>query len=215
MRRVCCVAAVVIGFVSLGPAQDQSDPGKNEIAGTFGHTFVSNQGVLNSGFSNSIITFGAGYTFEVNYARILLDREWFDVAAEVPAILNPDEDLHYAANQVPQQYSSIFITPAVRLRFISNLAFSPWFSFGGGFGHLGSSANLVFGGNTTGNRSVTGGVLEGGVGLDVRIPCERFEHLKIRLEVRDDWSGVPALNVDTGKSRQHNYYIAVGVVYRF
>jgi hypothetical protein len=35
------------------------------------------------------------------------------------------------------------------------------------------------------------------------------------VEARDDWSGMPPINVNTGKNRQHNYYVAGGLVYRF
>jgi hypothetical protein len=219
LRRFCCLAALifvmVLGTVSVTAAQDQSNLGKNEIAGTFGHAFVSNQGVLNSGLPNPVITFGAGYTFEVNYARILLDREWFDFGVEIPAIFDRDEDLHYPSNQIPQGYSSTFITPAARVRLIPTMAFSPWFSLGGGFGHFGSSSNLIYGGGNAGSRGATSGVLQGGIGLDVRIPCECAKHFKIRVEARDNWSGVPSLNVNTGKTRQHNFYVGAGVVYRF
>lgn len=215
LRRLCCVAMFVLGIFPVVTAQDQDDPRKNELAGMFGHTFISNQGVLNSGLSNPVITFGTGYTFEVNYARILLDRQWYDLAVEVPAIFNPDEDLNYNSNQIPEGYSSIFITPAARFRLIPTMAFSPWVSFGGGFGHLGSSSSLFYGGSNSGNRGVTSGVLQGGVGLDVRFPCNCLRNFKIRVVARDDWSGVPALNVNTGKTRQHNYFVAGGVVYRF
>ena len=87
-------------------------------------------------------------------------------------------------------------------------------SFGGGLGHFQASSNLVFGGNNTGNRGETTGVLQGGVGLDVHIPGP-IQRLKIRVEARDDWSAVPPINVNTRKSRQHNYYVAGGLVYRF
>jgi hypothetical protein len=36
-----------------------------------------------------------------------------------------------------------------------------------------------------------------------------------RAEARDFYSGNPALNVTTGTSRQHNYYVGAGVAYRF
>lgn len=215
MRRLYCLAVLIFLWCSTSAAQDQDNLGKNEVAGTYGYTFVSNQGVLNSSLSTPVITFGTGYTFEVNYARILVDRRWYDLAVEVPAIFNVDEDLHYFTNEIPQDYSSIFVTPAARLRLIPTMAFSPWFSFGGGFGHFGSSSNLIYGGSNAANRSVTSGVLEGGVGLDVNIPCDCARHFRIRVEARYDWSGVPALSVDTGKTRQHNYYVAGGVVYRF
>lgn len=189
--------------------------GKNEIAGTFGHTFISDQGVPNSGLSDSIINHGEGFSFEVDYARVLRAYDWADFAFELPAVFNPDEDLHYFTDQIPEGYSSFFITPAARVRFFPDVNFSPWISFGGGLGHFQASSNLLFFGKNTGNRGETTGVVQGGVGLDVRVPCRRIKRLKIRVEARDDWSGVPPLNVNTGKTRQHNYYVAGGLVYRF
>ena len=190
------------------------DAGKNEISGTFGHTFISDQGVLNSGLSNSIINHGEGFSFEINYARILRAYDWADFAIELPATFNPDEDLHYFADQIPEGYSSIFITPAARVRFFPGVNVSPWISFGGGLGHFQASSNLLFFSKNDGNRGEITGVVHGGVGLDVHIPGP-VRRLKIRVEACDDWSGLPPLNVNTGKTRQHNYYVAGGLVYRF
>jgi len=48
-----------------------------------------------------------------------------------------------------------------------------------------------------------------------RIGCVGLAYLGGRFEARDFYSGTPALNVDTGRSRQHNYYVGVGVIHRF
>ena len=82
-------------------------------------------------------------------------------------------------------------------------------------GHFQASSNLLFFGKNTGNRGETTGVLQGGVGLDVHIPGGRFRSFKLRVEARDDWSGVAPINVNTGKTRQHNYYVGAGLAYRF
>jgi len=215
LRRFCLLVMLMMSAVAITSAQDLDQEGRNEVAGTLGRTFISDQGVPNSGLANSIINHGAGLSFEVNYARILRGSDWADLAIEVPVILNPDEDLHYFANQIPRQYNSFFVTPAARLRLFPEVAVSPWVSFGGGLGHFQASSNLLFFGKNTGSRGQTTGVLQGGVGMDVRIPGSRFQHFKFRVEARDDWSGVPPLNVNTGKSRQHNYYVAGGLAYRF
>ena len=55
------------------------------------------------------------------------------------------------------------------------------------------------------------GVVQFGAGLDVWF----WQTWGGRFEARDFYSGTPALNVDTGRSRQHNYYVGVGVVHRF
>jgi hypothetical protein len=214
LRSLCFAIIIALNALGLASAQDFAQAGKNEVAGTFGHSFISDQGVPNSGLSNSIINHGEGYSFEANYARILRAADWADFAIEIPAVFNPDEDLHYFTDQIPEGYSSFFITPAARVRFFPDVSFSPWVSFGGGLGHFHASSNLLFFGKNTGNRNQTTGVLQGGVGLDVHIPGP-IRRLKIRVEARDDWSGVPPLNVNTGKSRQHNYYVAGGLVYRF
>jgi hypothetical protein len=54
-------------------------------------------------------------------------------------------------------------------------------------------------------------VLQTGLGLDVRF-SERF---KARLAARDLWAGIPNLNVDIGKSRQHNVFVGGGIVWSF
>jgi hypothetical protein len=198
---------LVLIATAIAFAQEAS---KNEIAGTFGHTFVSDQGVPNSGLSNSIINHGAGNSFELDYARIFRGYDWADFAIELPATFNPYEDLRYFTDQIPQQYSSFFIASAI----FPDVAFSPWISFGGGLGHFQASSNLLFFGKNTGNRGETNGVLQGGLGPDVHIPG-RIQRLRIRAEARDDWNGVPPVHVNTGKTRQHNYYFAGGLVHRF
>ncbi|MGH9516086.1 MAG: hypothetical protein ACRD3P_10470 [Terriglobales bacterium] len=211
MRSLSRVVLWILLPTAIAFAQEV---GKNEVAGTFGHSFISDQGVPNSGLSDSTISHGAGYSFEVNYARILRAADWADFAIELPVIFNPGEDLHYFTDQIPQGYSSFFITPAARVRFFPDVNLSPWVSFGGGPGHFQATSNLLFFGKNSGNRGEATGVLQGGVGLDVRIPG-RIRQLKIRVEARDDWSGAPPINVNTGKTRQHNYYVAGGLVYRF
>jgi len=214
LRRLCWPALLALAAVAAS-AQNSEQLGKNEISGTIGRTFISDQGVPNSGLANSTITHGAGLSFAFSYTRILHTSDWAEFAAEIPVVFDPVEKLHYPANQVPRSYSAIFLTPAARVRLVPNVAVSPWVSFGGGFGHFAASSHLVFSGTNSGDRSVTTGVLQIGAGLDVRIPCDRLSGLRIRAEVRDDWSGMPPLNVDTGKTRQHNYYVGAGVIYRF
>jgi hypothetical protein len=184
---------------------------KNELSGTLGRTFISNQGIQGAPSYDPELHFGNGLTFEINYARRVMDGPFWSLAVEVPFVVNHDEDLHAAQNVVPGQYSSIFITPAARLNLFPEQAVSPWVSFGGGFGHFGESSTLLFGGLNPGKTGTTTGVLQAGVGLDVKI----FGRFSLRGEARDFWSGVPDLNVNTGKSRQHNIFVGGGLVWHF
>ena len=181
---------------------------KNELAGLIGRTFVSDQGVAATGTN---VHFGKGLTFEVNYGRHLLGGGFAALTFEVPVVINPDEDLNFIQNSVPRSYSSFFVTPSIRANIFAANAVSPWVSFGGGFGHFAESSDLVFFGTNTGKRGTTTGVFQIGAGLDVRF----WKALSARGEVRDFNSGVPQLNVDTGKSRQHNYFVSGGIVWHF
>jgi|SRR5450631_4164217 hypothetical protein len=212
MRNFLAVALTLLAAGStLAAAQEKES--LNEVAATIGRTFISDQGVPNTSFFDNTVHFGKGLSFEGDYARTFKRYSWGSLAAEVPVIINPDEDLNFGLNQVPLQYSSIFITPAARLTLMPNLAVSPWFSFGGGIGHFIASKNMIFYGPNPGPRINTTGVLQGGVGMDVRLPGLRST--RFRVEARDDWSGEPPINVNTGKTRQHNYYVGGGLVFHF
>jgi hypothetical protein len=180
---------------------------KNELSGLLGRTFISHQGIKGGTFIDNNVHFGKGLTFEVNYARRVLEPGPASVSIEVPVVVNWDEDLSSLFSQVPKNFKSYFVTPSARLNLFANSAVSPWASIGGGIGRFNESS-------VSGVPSKTGtttGVLQAGLGLDVRV----FGRFSVRGEVRDFWSGVPQLNVDTGKSRQHNYFVAGGIVWHF
>jgi len=199
-------------FVAQGAAQNERGAAqKNEVSGILGRTFIADQGIQGAPSYDPNLRFGKGLTFEINYARRFMGTNLWSVAAEVPFVVNVDEDLHAAQNLIPQSFSSYFVTPAARANLFPVTAVSPWVSFGGGFGHFSEGSKLVFGGVNPGKTGTTTGVLQAGVGLDVKL-TRRFS---VRGEARDFWSGVPELNVTTGKSRQHNIFVGGGIVFHF
>ena len=184
---------------------------KNELTGIIGRTFISDQGVRGATGTDTVLHSGNGLTFEVNYGRRIWSSPLAALTFEVPFALNPDEDLHFKQNVIPEGYRSYFITPSVRANLFPSNGLSPWFSFGAGFGHFSEKSELEFGGVNPGKTGTSTGVFQMGLGLDVRI----FNYLTIRGQLRDFNSGVPQLNIDTGKSRQHNLFVGGGVVWHF
>jgi hypothetical protein len=211
MRKFSAVAVLLFAAASTVAAAQESD--KNEIAVTVGRIFISDQAVPNAATVYNTVHFGKGLSFEGDYARKLRNYGWGTLSVEVPVVVNPDEDLNYGLNQIPKQYSSIFVTPAARVNFLQDFAFSPWVSFGGGLAHYVASKDLVFFGANPGHRVDNSGTLEAGIGFDVKIP--RFDLFRFRFEARDFWTGEPPINVDTGHTRQHNYLVAGGAVFHF
>ena len=183
---------------------------KNELTGIVGRTFISDQGVKGANLFNNDVHFGKGLTFEINYGRHLLGEGFTRLTFEVPAVFDLDQDLNFAANSVPSSYKSFFVTPALRANIFAMTAISPWISVGGGVGRFSPSDHLEFGGASNA-KSSTEGVFQLGIGLDVRIT----PRWSLRGGMRDFWSGSPNILVDTGKNRQHNYFVGGGVVWRF
>lgn len=205
------VLSAVIMLATSAAAQDE----KNELGGMIGRVFISDQGIKGATYFDPIIHFGKGLSFEVEYARRFIVAPVYSVSAEVPLVYNHDIDLNagtYPFAVVPTDLKALFVTPAARVNLFPTTAFSPWVSLGGGFGHFSQSQGLDYGGNTNPGKSTTSGVVQGGLGLDVKA----WRRLSIRAEVRDFWSGVPDFPLaPTGKTRQHNYFVAGGAFWRF
>jgi hypothetical protein len=204
-KRLLMTALVAVGLLTASALAQ-----KNELTGIIGRTFISDQGAINTNLFDNKLYFAEGLSFEVNYGRRLLGNGFVRLTFEVPAVFNLDEDVHFAANLVPSSYSTFFVTPSLRANIFEATGISPWLSFGGGFGHQGVSDHLEFGGSNPGKSSYTG-ALQMGFGLDVRLT----HSFSVRGQVRDLWTGTPDLNIDNGKSHQHNYFVGGGVIWRF
>ncbi len=207
MRRRSAWKIALICLAVCAPACGQDT--KNELTGMIGRTFISDHRVVTT--PSSLLTSGAGLTFEVNYGHRLLGNDVFSLTAEFPFVFNPDEDIRFETNVVPESYRSFFITPSGKVNFFPKTRLSPWVSIGGGFGQFSAAQNLEFGGTNPGKRGTTTGVFQIGAGLDVPV-SDRFA---LRVQVRDFYSGIPQLNVDIGKTRQHNLFVGGGLTWRF
>jgi hypothetical protein len=209
-RLFLAVMAVLAILAISAVAQDE----KNELTGVVGRTFISDQGIVgaNAPPVQAVIYSGKGLSFEANYARRFLVTQIFSLSGEVPAMFNLREKLNSGGPVVPIDYRQYFVTPAVRANLFPTTAVSPWVSFGAGFGHFSENSNLINSGGANPGKSTTSAVIQGGVGLDVRV----WHRVYIRGEVRDFWSGEPDYPLaDTGKTRQHNYFVGGGVMWRF
>lgn len=184
----------------------------NDVSVTVGRTFVSTQTVLNSGLSfNPPLHFGNAPTFAANYGRLLKTVKIFGIHAELPVAIYPRMDLNTAKYGIPNDIGALFITPSARMNIFAGDSVSPWVSVGGGYGRFREAPRDEFYGPNLGPHGTNTGVVQFGAGLDVWF----WRHWGFRGEARDFYSGEPALNLDTGRSRMHNYYVGAGIVHRF
>jgi hypothetical protein len=209
MKRTLFLVAVLVSLVGLISGASAQE--KNELTGLIGRTFISDQGVTGTSTPGALLTSSAGLSFQANYGRQLLNLGLVGLTGEVPFVVNFNEKVRYDLNLVPKDYKSFFVTPSIRANLFPGSGISPWVSAGGGVGHFSENSTLEFGGVNPGKTGTTTGIFQMGVGIDVKL----FSHFSVRGEARDFFSGIPQLNVDTGKSRQHNFFVGAGVVWHF
>jgi hypothetical protein len=180
----------------------------NELSVTAGRTFVSTQTVPSTG---SPVHFGNPASVAFNYGRLLKTHTIFGLYAELPVAIYPRMNLNYFPGTTPKDVGALFATPSVRLNIFSGDSVTPWVSAGGGYGRFRYAPVTLYENTNHGPSGSNTGVVQFGAGLDVWV----WRNWGVRAEVRDFYSGHPDLNVDTGRSRQHNYYVGVGVARRF
>ncbi len=204
-KRLAVFVVPVLFLVSSAGAQ------VNELSITAGRAFVSTQTIVNSTAFDRDIHYGNEEMIEFNYGRLLKTHRIFGLFAELPVAIYPRMDVHSFQGQTPKDIGALFVTPSVRLNFFSGDSVTPWVSAGGGYGRFRQAPVLTYDVPNPGPTGTNTGVVQFGAGLDVWV----WHRWGARLEARDFYSGVPDMNVDTGRSRQHNYYVGLGVVHRF
>ncbi len=199
-RRVLLIVPVLF-FVASALAQ------VNELSFTGGRTFVSTQTITGTTLP---IHFGNEESVAFDYGRLLKTHKIFGLYAEVPTAIYFRMDVNTNLGTSPKDIGALFVTPSVRLNAFSGDSVTPWVSAGGGYGRFRVAPDTLYNNPNPGGATNTG-VIQFGAGLDTWF----WHNWGARFEARDFYSGVPDLNVATGKSRQHNYYVGVGITHRF
>jgi len=129
------------------------------------------------------------------------------VELPVAGIRNQKLTLSTSPSAVLDHLSTIFVTPALRLKILPGSPISPWASIGGGWAHYSADAA---------GTSESKAALQYGGGLDFKtgLPVLGF-----RAEVRDFVTGDPNLNVinlaNNSGLHHHNVLVGGGIVLRF
>ncbi len=185
---------------------------KNDVSATAGTEFVSSQSVYNTGLSfTPTLHFANPIAFAFNYSRLIKTASIFGIRVELPVGIYPRMNLNMQAHGIPKDIGAVFVTPSVRANIFANDSVSPWVSVGGGYGRFRYASVDEYYGPNTGPSGTNSGVVQFGAGVDAWF----WDRWGFRGEARDFYSSEPSYNVDTNRSRQHNYYVGVGVVHRF
>jgi hypothetical protein len=190
MTKWLCL--VVLASVSLTSLAAHAQ--KNEFAAEASGLFPS----------ASNLSFEPSAGFQLNYAHRLLSVPLVGLYVEVPFLAGFSNQRTIESLFTHQNYSSLYITPGVKLKFAPGFFLSPYIAGGVGAAHYSASNS---GGSTTEFAADLGG------GLDIKV----LPHISLRGEVRDFWTNTPGLGslLNTFAGKTNNVIASGGVVLRF
>jgi hypothetical protein len=162
---------------------------------------------VNNGFNS-----GNAFAVEGNLGVKLAGVPFIGLYLEVPVAGTLNSKVPVSALSSAGTYSSIFVTPGLRIKLFPEFPLSPYVAAGGGLAHFSRSTSQTPSGSSS---SVNKGVFDIGGGIDMKIA----PFLGLRAEVRDFYSGSPELTLNqvtgTFNERQHNIIGTAGLVLRF
>lgn len=172
------------------PALAQS----NELAVTAGGYFP-----FNTRF-DADPAFAIGGSFAHRIASVPLVSLYFELP--VYGTFNSTTNIVNSTLTNPK-YSTLFVTPGVKVKLAPSFPVSPYFVAGGGLARFSKK-------NVTTSDTTNTGTFEVGGGVDFKF----FPYLSFRTEVRDFYSGSPNLTTNFSE-RQHQIITSAGLVLRF
>ncbi|MBI2681764.1 MAG: hypothetical protein HYX26_00840 [Acidobacteriales bacterium] len=196
-------------------AQNDGDDKKNELGLTIGAEIVPSVEA-----NGTRLDFSSSVVFGVDYARRLKAGKNIALYLEVPFVAAPSHSVTAGTTilpplpATPTSLATLFVTPGLRVKFARKSAFSPWVSFGGGYGLYEGSERLS-NGAVNPDRFSSVGTLQWGGGVDIKTPLKILFPITLRGEVRDFYT-LDSLNFNTGRGTgQHNVFVGGGIVLKF
>ena len=141
-------------------------------------------------------------TLEGTLSHRVLNLELVSLHLELPILGTPTRSLQQGLFR--QDYSTIFFTPGLRVKF-SLPVISPFASVGGGFAHF-SGSNAP----SSPANSNTAGAFEFGGGIDLKTPVP---FIGLRGEAREFYTGTPGFSISS--PNRFNLFVGGGIVLKF
>ncbi len=155
--------------------------------------------------------FDGALTYQINYANRMAGGEIASLHWELMIAGAPKTNVRSTDLLLPRNYSSLYFMPGLKLKIFPGGGMSPYLVGGAGVARFRGSDTTVGGDPNTGDRANTtyGFNFGGGVDLNILGP------VSVRGEVRDYVTGNPSFSRPFLTDRQHNIFIAGGIVVRW
>jgi len=198
MTKLTFAAAVILLVALVGSAVNASAQ-NNEIAISLGGYFP---------MSNPVSS-GNAFAIEGTVAHRIFGVPMVSAYIEVPIVGTFSSSVPSTGLLSSASYSALFIAPGLKIKIGAAFPISPYLAAGGGLARYSKSSNLAAA-TATGTTTNTG-VFDVGGGLDMKIA----PFLSLRGEMRDFYSGSPAITLPALQQKQHNLLATGGLVLRF
>ena len=178
---------------------------RHEIGLTLGRVFSSEQST-----PGGVIDLKSGTALQANYGMRIASGGAAALIGEVHFLASPLRDIASSQSGASRDFATIYIAPGIRVKLAPEARISPYLAVGGGYA-LYEQSTLTLGGQAnSAPRHIHRGMLQFGGGMDVGV----LRWLGLRFEVRDFYTGKPALNVSTPGGGLHNVVAGGGLVLR-
>lgn len=189
---------ILVGLFCLAPLAAQ----KHEFGFLLG-------GLLNN--SRDSVRLSGDKAFQFNYAYRLANLgRLASVSAEAHFLADPQRTVTSPILTATRDVATLYLTPGLRVKFRPGSRLSPFAAAGAGWALYEQSVSQLNGQPNPAPRTVNRGVFAYGAGADYRI----LPRLALRGEIRDFYSGNPALNVPGLGGGRHNVVVSGGFVIR-
>ena len=173
-----------------------------------GLTIGAMTGPVHVATSGQSINLSTGTALQANYARFLKAYKLADLYGEAHLLVSPYQSNDSTLTSVTKNFTSIYMTPGVRLKFYPKKALSPWVVGGGGYAlYIHSSKTIAGGVSLAPSKSTL--AMEIGGGLDYKW-TDRFT---LRMETRSFYTGNARYNTPVNGSVQFNFTVGGGIVF--
>jgi opacity protein-like surface antigen len=153
------------------------------------------------------LTSGTAYQFNYGY-RLAGGDKPVALYGEVHFLANPQRIVGSGVVTATRDVATIYLTPGLRLKFFPSRRVSPYATAGAGWALYEQSRNQLNGEPNPAPRTVNKGTFMYGAGVDFNV----VRHFALRGEIRDFYSGNPALNIPGLRGGQHNVVVSGGFV---
>lgn len=158
--------------------------------------------------SRQTLNFSSGVAFQGNYSRYIRSYKHADLYGEIHVLASPQQQVTSTLTSATRDFSALYVTPGVKVKFYPKKKLSPWATAGGGYAMYAQSTKTIAGAVNAAPRHAGSGAFQFGGGMDY-LWNSRYS---FRVELREFYTGSPKFNTPVFGRGQFHFVLGAGIV---